>query len=390
MAERAGKTALLGAAALLLATSLGVPAGIITGQPPQSRHGARARALADPRLGPAARDVVRAAPAGRAHGMVSGGRVSGEATRRRSWTTIRYLVLPAIALALPIAASLERLQSQAMHDALGEPSVRAALARGCSVRRVIWRHALRLSLKPVLAIYGRHRRERAERIVRGRDRHVVAGARRAHVRGPRRARSVSRRRLRGGGLDLSRARHPRCPTSRSRWRIRGWRSRRDGRATARLRPARGHRARGCSSPRSPLPARGSRANSPAEQFAEAVYAPPMRPHIIDDVGPPAGCRSSIRCGSRTGSSTATPRIAAARCRSGCSANGVAAVGRCRARIALVPARRRRARPRRVRAPRVGHASVARRRARRGARRARHRRASSEAWRASPAASWTMG
>ena len=59
-----------------------------------------------------------------------------------------------VALALPIAASLERLQSQAMHDALGEPSVRAALARGCSVRRVVWRHALRLSLKPVLAIYG--------------------------------------------------------------------------------------------------------------------------------------------------------------------------------------------------------------------------------------------
>ena len=35
------------------------------------------------------------------------------------WTTISYLTLPATALALPIGASLERLQSQAMHEALG-------------------------------------------------------------------------------------------------------------------------------------------------------------------------------------------------------------------------------------------------------------------------------
>jgi peptide/nickel transport system permease protein len=32
--------------------------------------------------------------------------------------------------------------------------VRAAAARGCSERRVVWRHAFRLSLKPVIAIYG--------------------------------------------------------------------------------------------------------------------------------------------------------------------------------------------------------------------------------------------
>ena len=67
---------------------------------------------------------------------------------------LRYLTLPAIALALPIAATLERLQSQALSEALDEPCMRAAQARGCSSRRVIWRHALRLSLKPVLAVYG--------------------------------------------------------------------------------------------------------------------------------------------------------------------------------------------------------------------------------------------
>jgi peptide/nickel transport system permease protein len=62
--------------------------------------------------------------------------------------------LPALALALPIAAALERLQSQAMAEALREPSVTAALARGISRRRAIWVHAFRLSLKPVLGVLG--------------------------------------------------------------------------------------------------------------------------------------------------------------------------------------------------------------------------------------------
>ena len=118
-------------------------------QPPERRDDARAHALAHLRVDSAARDVVRAAAARRAHGVVSRRRVSGHGKCERHasvWTTIRYLALPSIALALPIAASLERLQSRAMQDALAEPSVRAALARGCSVRRVVWRHALRLSL----------------------------------------------------------------------------------------------------------------------------------------------------------------------------------------------------------------------------------------------------
>jgi peptide/nickel transport system permease protein len=66
----------------------------------------------------------------------------------------RYLFLPAVALALPIAAGLERLQSRSLRDALGDPCILAALARGVPRRRVVWRHGLRLSLKPVLAIYG--------------------------------------------------------------------------------------------------------------------------------------------------------------------------------------------------------------------------------------------
>jgi peptide/nickel transport system permease protein len=155
--ERAGKTALLGATALLLATVVGVPLGIITG----SRRNvatalARSLSLIFVSIPPLVTSFMLLLLAARTGWFPVGGfpAMSGATDTMSVWTTIRYLTLPSIALALPIAASLEQLQSRAMQDALAEPSVRAALARGCSVRRIVWRHALRLSLQPVLAIYG--------------------------------------------------------------------------------------------------------------------------------------------------------------------------------------------------------------------------------------------
>jgi peptide/nickel transport system permease protein len=68
--------------------------------------------------------------------------------------TLHALVLPSLAVALPLAAVVERLQSSAVSDALREPCVRAALARGVPRRRAVWSHALRLSLTPVLAVLG--------------------------------------------------------------------------------------------------------------------------------------------------------------------------------------------------------------------------------------------
>jgi peptide/nickel transport system permease protein len=153
IAERAGKTALLGITALALATLIGIPAGILTG----SRRNALtaiARAISlllvsVPSLVTSFALLLVAARTG--WFPVGGFAAAADATW---WTMARYLAMPAIALALPIAASLERLQSQAMHDALLNPSVRGALARGCSSRRVVWRHAFRLALPAVLGIYG--------------------------------------------------------------------------------------------------------------------------------------------------------------------------------------------------------------------------------------------
>lgn len=154
VAERAGKTAILGATALLLATGLGVPLGVFTG----SRRNvataiASALSLILVSVPPLVTSFALLLLAARTGWFPVGGfPASSDAASLQ--TTIRYLALPTIALALPVAASLERLQSQAIREALAEPSVRAALARGCSLRRVTWRHAFRLSLKPVLAIYG--------------------------------------------------------------------------------------------------------------------------------------------------------------------------------------------------------------------------------------------
>jgi peptide/nickel transport system permease protein len=157
--ERAGNTALLGLSALALATAIGVPLGVFTG----SRTGgvlvaaARGASMVMLSVPPLITSLLLILLAARTGWLPAGGLPSipaGTGALDAAITTLRYLVLPSLALALPIAASLERLQSQAMREALADPSILAALARGVPEARVIWRHALRLSLKPVLAVYG--------------------------------------------------------------------------------------------------------------------------------------------------------------------------------------------------------------------------------------------
>ncbi|MHC5652809.1 ABC transporter permease [Stappia sp. ICDLI1TA098] len=64
------------------------------------------------------------------------------------------LALPAIALALPQAAILARVMRSALIDALHEDYVRTARAKGLTRTAVLWRHALRNALIPVLTILG--------------------------------------------------------------------------------------------------------------------------------------------------------------------------------------------------------------------------------------------
>lgn len=67
---------------------------------------------------------------------------------------LRHLVLPAITLTLLTAAAVARYQRSAMLDVLPMEFVQLARAKGVSERRLVWRHALRAALTPVIALLG--------------------------------------------------------------------------------------------------------------------------------------------------------------------------------------------------------------------------------------------
>jgi oligopeptide transport system permease protein len=142
LAQGLPRSALLGLLALVLALVTGVPAGVIAA----ARRGGVDRAvMAVAVLGLALPNFVVAAlllilfsfelgwlpPAG-----------SG------SW---RHLVLPAVALAAPVAAAIARLVRAGMIDQLARDFVRTARAKGLSPARVLFVHALPPALLPVVA-----------------------------------------------------------------------------------------------------------------------------------------------------------------------------------------------------------------------------------------------
>ena len=152
LAERLPLTVGIGAAALVLATLVGIPAGVVSGSRPRGALQAIARASSAAALAvpPVALSLLLLLLASRTGWFPLGG-IPDEAGAGE-W--LRHLVLPVLALAIPAAGALERLQSRSMAAALEHRSVRAARARGIPLSRLVWRHAWRLSLPPVLAVYG--------------------------------------------------------------------------------------------------------------------------------------------------------------------------------------------------------------------------------------------
>jgi oligopeptide transport system permease protein len=65
-----------------------------------------------------------------------------------------YLVLPVITLALPVAAYVARLTRASMEEVLRSNYIRTARAKGLPARTVLWRHALRPALVPVVSYLG--------------------------------------------------------------------------------------------------------------------------------------------------------------------------------------------------------------------------------------------
>jgi len=138
--ERAANTAKLAGVALVLATLIGLPLGLLTGAHP--------RGWLSHVVTPASIALIACPPIVGALLLlllvVAG------------WLPVSTgsLVVPALAIALPLAATLERLQSQATADALGSADIVAAAARGISPARLLWIHTARQSLGPVLGVYG--------------------------------------------------------------------------------------------------------------------------------------------------------------------------------------------------------------------------------------------
>lgn len=143
--ERAANTAMLAVAALAVATLLGIPSGIFTGS---RRGGISARLLSGLSV------VLLSVPP-----LISS-LILLTIAARTGWLPVSgmggpsHFVVPTLALALPFAAMLERIQSQSIGEALNRPATAAARARGIPDARIVWRHAWRQSLGPILAIYG--------------------------------------------------------------------------------------------------------------------------------------------------------------------------------------------------------------------------------------------
>lgn len=70
------------------------------------------------------------------------------------WVGTRSLILPAVALALPLAAILARVTRSAVIETLGEDFVRTARAKGLSRQAALWKHATPNALIPVVTILG--------------------------------------------------------------------------------------------------------------------------------------------------------------------------------------------------------------------------------------------
>jgi len=70
----------------------------------------------------------------------------------QAWT--QSITLPAISLGLNSAAYITRVTRSAMLEVLSEDYVRTALAKGAPQRIVIWRHALRNALIPIITVTG--------------------------------------------------------------------------------------------------------------------------------------------------------------------------------------------------------------------------------------------
>lgn len=136
LVQRATSTVQAGAVALLLALAIGIPAGVLASRSSSRlvRHGIGTLSI-----------LLLSLPA-----LV----VALLLLLLTSGTGLPSFAIVVIALALPAAALLERLQARAMDGVLGDPCLAAARARGVPAGAITWLHAWPLSFPSVLGLAG--------------------------------------------------------------------------------------------------------------------------------------------------------------------------------------------------------------------------------------------
>jgi peptide/nickel transport system permease protein len=152
--ERAEPTLVLTGAALLVAVAIGVPAGIVAGASPGS--------LLDRALMTAALLGVCVPGfwlslnfiyffAVRLSWLPAGGYASFLVD---PWAALRFMVLPAVSLGFNQSALIARIARSCMIEVLAQDYIRTARAKGLSRRAVVYVHAFRNALVPVVTVIG--------------------------------------------------------------------------------------------------------------------------------------------------------------------------------------------------------------------------------------------
>jgi peptide/nickel transport system permease protein len=68
--------------------------------------------------------------------------------------SVKHLILPAVALGTIPMALIARMARSSMLDVLGQDYIRTARAKGLAYRNVVWKHAFRNSLLPLVTVIG--------------------------------------------------------------------------------------------------------------------------------------------------------------------------------------------------------------------------------------------
>jgi oligopeptide transport system permease protein len=138
----------LGAAALVLTVLAGVPLGMLAGR---RRNQATDHAIMTAALaGIAVPNFVVAPVLALVVGVQLGWLPVG------GWEpgSLRHAVLPVVTLALPFIAYIARLTRGSLLEVLQSPFIRTARAKGLGERRILWRHAFKPTILPVVSFLG--------------------------------------------------------------------------------------------------------------------------------------------------------------------------------------------------------------------------------------------